>query len=78
MSIFAYTALSKDGRMTSGTLTCESRAAALSYNITHDNEMAGTAYVYMRAKGLVPPSMENAPARGGGGAGRGAAPTPGF
>lgn len=49
------------------------RAAALSYNVTHDNEMAGTAYVYMRAKGLVPPSTENAPARGGGGAGRGAA-----
>ena len=48
------------------------RAAGLSYNVTHDNEMAGTAYVYMRAKGLVPPSTENAPARGG--AGRGAAP----
>jgi uncharacterized damage-inducible protein DinB len=54
------------------------RAAALSYNITHNNEMAGTAYVYMRAKGLVPPSTENAPARGGGaGAGRGG-PAPGF
>ena len=52
------------------------RAAVLSNNITHDNEMAGTAYVYMRAKGLVPPSTENAPARGGGGAGRGA-PAPG-
>ena len=51
------------------------RAAALSYNVTHNNEMAGTAYVYMRAKGLVPPSTENAPARGGG-AGRGG-PAPG-
>jgi hypothetical protein len=47
------------------------RAAVLSNNVTHDNEMAGTAYVYMRAKGLVPPSTENAPARGGGGGGRG-------
>jgi hypothetical protein len=49
------------------------RAAALMNNVVHDNEMAGTAYVYMRNKGLVPPSTENAPARGGG-AGRGAAP----
>jgi hypothetical protein len=45
------------------------RAAVLANNVTHDNEMAGTAYVYMRAKGLVPPSTENAPARGGGGRG---------
>ena len=29
MSVFAYTALSKDGRRTSGTLSAESRAAAL-------------------------------------------------
>jgi len=29
MSVFAYTAMGKDGRMTSGTLTCDSRAAAL-------------------------------------------------
>jgi hypothetical protein len=49
------------------------RAAALANNISHDNEMAGTAYVYMRAKGLVPPSTENAAAaRGGGAGGRGA------
>jgi hypothetical protein len=48
------------------------RAAALANNVTHDNEMAGTAYVYLRAKGLVPPSTENAAAaRGGGGGGRG-------
>ena len=46
------------------------RAAALMNNVIHNNEMAGTAYVYMRAKGLVPPSTENAPMRGGGG-GRG-------
>jgi uncharacterized damage-inducible protein DinB len=54
-----------------------SRAAALSYNVTHDNEMAGTVYVYMRAQGLVPPSTENAPQRGGPPAGRGAGNTPG-
>ena len=44
------------------------RAAALMNNVIHDNEMAGTAYVYMRNKNLVPPSTENAPMRGGGGA----------
>jgi hypothetical protein len=49
------------------------RAAILANNVTHNNEMAGTAYVYMRAKGLVPPSTEAAAARGGGGA-RGGAP----
>ena len=52
------------------------RAAVLGNNVTHDNEMAGTVYAYMRAKGLVPPSTENAAAaRGGGGGGaRGGAP----
>jgi hypothetical protein len=50
------------------------RAAALMNNVVHDNEMAGTVYVYMRAKGLVPPSTENAPMRGGGAPARGAAP----
>ncbi len=57
------------------------RAAALANNVSHDNEMAGTAYVYLRAKGIVPPSTENAAAARGGGAGgrgRGAgAPAPG-
>jgi len=57
------------------------RAALLANNITHDNEMAGTAYVYLRAKNIVPPSTENAAAaRGGGGGGRGrgaGAPPPG-
>ncbi len=47
------------------------RAAMLSNNITHDNEMAGTAYVYLRAKNIVPPSTENAAAARGGGAGAG-------
>jgi hypothetical protein len=57
------------------------RAALLANNVTHDNEMAGTAYVYLRAKNIVPPSTENAAAaRGGGAGGRGrggGAPTPG-
>ncbi|MSO45428.1 MAG: DinB family protein [Acidobacteria bacterium] len=53
------------------------RAAILANNITHDNEMAGTVYAYMRAKGLVPPSTENAlAARGGGAGGRGAGTPP--
>jgi hypothetical protein len=59
------------------------RAALLANNVTHDNEMAGTAYVYLRARNIVPPSTENAAAArgggaGGGGRGRGAgAPPPG-
>ena len=49
------------------------RAALLANNVTHDNEMAGTAYVYLRARNIVPPSTENAAAArgGGGGGGRG-------
>ncbi len=51
------------------------RAAALMNNVVHDNEMYGTAGVYLRAKGIVPPSTENAAAArggaGGGGGGRG-------
>ena len=34
------------------------RAAALMNNVVHDNEMFGTVAVYMRSKGLVPPSTE--------------------
>jgi hypothetical protein len=49
------------------------RAALLMNNVVHNNEMYGTAAVYLRAKNVVPPSTENAAAaRGaGGGAGRG-------
>jgi uncharacterized damage-inducible protein DinB len=36
------------------------RAAAMYGVIVHGNEMAGTAYVYLRSKNLVPPSTENA------------------
>lgn len=45
------------------------RAALLSNVVTHNNEMYGTGAVYMRAKGLVPPSTERAAAAQ---AGRGA------
>jgi hypothetical protein len=44
------------------------RAALLANNISHDNEMYGTGAVYMRAKGMVPPSTERQSM------GRGAAP----
>ena len=36
------------------------RAGALYGVIVHGNEMAGTAYVYLRSKNIVPPSTENA------------------
>ena len=36
------------------------RAAALYGVIVHGNEMAGTAYVYLRSKSIVPPSTERA------------------
>jgi hypothetical protein len=36
------------------------RAAQLFGVIVHGNEMAGTAYVYLRSKNIVPPSTENA------------------
>lgn len=47
------------------------RSAVLANVVVHGNEMYGTAAVYMRAKGLVPPSTERAQR------GRGAAPAPG-
>ena len=48
------------------------RGALLANVVVHGNEMYGTASVYLRAKGLVPPSTERAQR------GRGAAPpTPG-
>jgi DinB family protein len=36
------------------------RAASLYGVIVHGNEMAGTAYAYLRSKNIVPPSTENA------------------
>jgi hypothetical protein len=48
------------------------RAALLANVVAHSNEMYGTASVYMRAKGLVPPSTERqGQMMRGGGAGRG-------
>jgi uncharacterized damage-inducible protein DinB len=38
----------------------QTRAASLYGVIVHGNEMAGTAYVYLRSKNIVPPSTENA------------------
>ncbi len=34
------------------------KLGVLNFNITHDNEMYGTAVVYLRMKGLVPPSSQ--------------------
>ncbi len=42
------------------------RAAALYGLLVHGNEMAGTAYVYLRSKNIVPPSTERAGMRGRG------------
>src|SRR3954447_10690573 len=42
------------------------RAAALYGVIVHGNEMAGTAYAYLRSKNIVPPSTERAMGRGRG------------
>ena len=38
----------------------QTRAASLYGVIVHGNEIAGTAYAYLRTKGLVPPSTERA------------------
>jgi hypothetical protein len=46
------------------------RAAALYGTIIHDNECYGSMAVYMRLKGLVPPSTEAMQAGRGGGRGR--------
>lgn len=43
------------------------RALVLGNLVTHGNEMYGTAAVYMRLKGLVPPSTEGRGMRGRGG-----------
>ena len=50
------------------------RSALLANVVIHSNEMYGTGSVYMRAKGLVPPSTERATAMQGGRGGRGANP----
>ncbi|MEO8257436.1 MAG: DinB family protein [Acidobacteriota bacterium] len=45
------------------------RAIALTGVLTHGSEMYGIGTVYLRLKGLVPPSTENQGRRGGGGGG---------
>jgi hypothetical protein len=39
------------------------RLAALAGNVVHDNECYGSIAVYLRLKGIVPPSTENMPRR---------------
>ncbi len=46
------------------------RAALLANVVSHSNEMYGTGAVYMRAKGMVPPSTERATAATGRGGAR--------
>src|ERR1700674_4839976 len=41
----------------------QSRLGALAFNVIHDNECYGSMAVYMRLKGIVPPSSEGAGAR---------------
>jgi hypothetical protein len=43
-----------------------SRLSALAGNVGHDNECYGSMAVYLRLKGIVPPSTANRPAMGGG------------
>jgi hypothetical protein len=56
----AYAALTDETAMQFITLGRNEvmRAVALANNVSHDNEMYGVAGVYMRLKGLVPPSTE--------------------
>ena len=37
------------------------KLGVLNFNISHDNEMYGTAVAYLRIKGLVPPSSQGRP-----------------
>jgi uncharacterized damage-inducible protein DinB len=40
----------------------KSKLGLLNFNVAHDNEMYGTMAVYLRMKGIVPPSTEGAAA----------------
>jgi hypothetical protein len=40
----------------------KSKLGLLNFNVAHDNEMYGTMAVYLRMKGIVPPSTEEAAA----------------
>jgi hypothetical protein len=37
------------------------KLGVLNFNVSHDNEMYGTAVAYLRMKGIVPPSSERRP-----------------
>jgi hypothetical protein len=37
------------------------KLGVLNFNISHDNEMYGTAVAYLRIKGIVPPSSDRRP-----------------
>ncbi len=39
----------------------QTKLSVLNFNISHDNEMYGQAVVYLRIKGLVPPSSQGRP-----------------
>ena len=43
-------------------LGSRSKLGMLNFNVSHDNEMYGTIAVYLRLKGLIPPSTEGAAA----------------
>ena len=43
-------------------LGSKTKIGLLNFNVAHDNEMYGTIAVYLRLKGLVPPSTEEAAA----------------
>jgi uncharacterized damage-inducible protein DinB len=52
-------AASKVSPIRSPTLQLTTLFTTLFYNVTHDNEMYGVIGVYLRLKGIVPPSSEN-------------------
>lgn len=55
-----YDALTDAGAMQMGKMFGRDRTkfGILDFNVIHDNEMYGTMAVYLRAKGIVPPSSE--------------------
>jgi hypothetical protein len=58
-----YAAITDTGGMEMGKMFGRDRTkfGILDFNVIHDNEMYGTMAVYLRAKGLIPPSSEPRP-----------------
>jgi DinB superfamily len=58
-----YNGLTDAGAMEMGKMFGRDRSkfGILDFNVIHDNEMYGTMAVYLRAKGIVPPSSEPRP-----------------